>query len=135
MAPREAALAARRAFGNPTQLRDEVRDDWGGRGLEHAGADIRYAWRSFRRAPGFAITVILTIALALGLNTMAFTIFNAYVLRPLAVRDPSSLYQITWRDRRGASVATESRCFVSKNPSHGSLRRKARRRPTLPSRK
>ena len=102
MSPHEAALAARRAFGNPTQLKEQVRDSWGRRWLERLAADTRYAWRSFRRAPGFAATVIATIALGLGLNTTAFTIFNAYVLRPLAVRDAASLYQITWEDRRGA---------------------------------
>jgi hypothetical protein len=94
MSPDEAARAARRAFGNPTQLKEEIRDGWGRRGLERLGQDARYAWRSFRRAPAFALTIVGTIALALGLNTMAFTIFDAYVLRPVAVRDPTSLYQV-----------------------------------------
>ena len=101
MTPDEASLAARRAFGNPTQLKEEIRDGWGRRGVERLEQDARYAWRSFRRAPAFAVTVVATIALALGLNTTAFTIFNAYVLRPFAVRDPSSLYEMAWRDRDG----------------------------------
>jgi len=105
MSPDEAARAARRAFGNPTQLKEEIRDGWGRRGLERLGQDARYAWRSFRRAPAFALTIVGTIALALGLNTMAFTIFDAYVLRPVAVRDPTSLYQVAWRDRAGSSRA------------------------------
>ena len=99
LSPRDAALAARRAFGNPTQLKEEVRDGWGRRWVERLVADARYALRSFRRAPGFAATVVATIALALGLNTTAFTLFDAYVLRPMSVRDPVSLYQITWHDR------------------------------------
>ncbi|HEY2852939.1 MAG TPA: ADOP family duplicated permease [Gemmatimonadaceae bacterium] len=99
MSPKEAALAARRGFGNPTQLKEEARDSWGRSWLERLVADTRYALRSFRRAPGFAVTVVATIALGLGLNTTAFTIFDAYVLRPMAVRDPASLYQITWHDR------------------------------------
>ena len=101
MSPKEAALAARRAFGNPTQLREEVRDSWGRRWLERLVADTRFALRAFRRSPGFAATVVATIALGLGLNATAFTIFDAYVLRPMAVRDPASLYQITWQDRSG----------------------------------
>jgi predicted permease len=101
LSPEEAAVAARRAFGNPTQLKDEVRDSWGRRWLERLVVDTRYAVRSFRRAPGFAATVVATIALALGLNTTAFTLFDAYVLRPMAVRDPASLYQLTWHDRAG----------------------------------
>jgi predicted permease len=103
MHPADAALAARRAFGNPTQHTEAVRDAWGRRWLDGLGDDARYAWRSFRRTPAFAATVVATIALALGLNTTAFTIFNAYVLRPVAVRDPSSLYEMVWRDRDGAN--------------------------------
>jgi predicted permease len=101
MDPASAALAARRAFGNPTQLREEMRDAVAHRWLERIGQDTRYALRVFRRAPGFSLTVVATIALALGLNTTAFTIFDAYVLRPAAVRDPSSLYQLGWSDRSG----------------------------------
>ncbi len=63
--------------------------------------DVRFALRGFRRAPAFVLTVVLTIALGLGLNTSVFTIFNAYVLRPLAVRDPGSLYEVSFHDRRG----------------------------------
>ena len=63
--------------------------------------DVRIALRSLRRSPAFVLTVVLTIALGLGLNTSAFTVFNAYVLRPLAVRDPGSLYEVSVLDRRG----------------------------------
>src|SRR5437016_547869 len=62
--------------------------------------DVRFSWRSFRRAPMFAFSVIGTIGLALGLNTTLFTIFNAYVLRPFAVRDPYRLYQFAWDTKR-----------------------------------
>ena len=101
MRPDAAAAAARRAFGNTTQLREQVRDSWGRRWLERIEQDTRYALRSFRRAPVFSVSVVATIALALGLNTTAFTIFDAYVLRPLAVRDPGSLFQLSQIDRRG----------------------------------
>src|SRR5439155_12411935 len=57
--------------------------------------------RGFRRTPSFALTVVVTIALGLGLNTTLFTIFNAYVLRPFSVRDPYGLYRFTWRNKAG----------------------------------
>src|SRR5437773_6216152 len=63
--------------------------------------DLRFALRGFRRAPAFVATVALTIALGLGLNTSVFTIFDAYVLRPLAIRDPGSLFEVFFQDRRG----------------------------------
>src|SRR4051812_4793041 len=67
--------------------------------------DVTFALRGFRRAPTFVVTVVLTIALALGLDTSAFTIFDAYVLRPAAVRDPYSLYDLAWLDRAGRGHA------------------------------
>lgn len=102
MSPADAAATARRAFGNSTQVREQVRDSWGRRWLERLEQDTRFAYRSFRRTPVFSVTVVGTIALALGLNTTAFTIFDAYVLRPLAVRDPGSLFKITWTDHAGS---------------------------------
>ena len=47
--------------------------------------------------------MIVTIGLGLGINAAVFTIFNAYVLRPLAVRDPYSLYLCSYGDRAGRS--------------------------------
>ncbi|MBV9036528.1 MAG: hypothetical protein JO182_18715, partial [Acidobacteriaceae bacterium] len=63
------------------------------------------ALRSFRRSPGFVLTVAGTIALGLGLNTALFTAFNAYVLRPLSIHDPYSLYRFTWTNRAGQEHA------------------------------
>jgi hypothetical protein len=59
--------------------------------IETISQDVRYALAGFRRAPGFALTVVATIAVGVGLNTTLFTIFNAYVLQPLRVSDPCSI--------------------------------------------
>src|SRR5690242_16013576 len=86
-----AADASRNAnlrFGGLAQVAEECREMRGLRLLETVSQDVRYALTGFRRAPGFAVTVVATIALGLGLNTALFTIFSAYVLRPLQVRDP-----------------------------------------------
>src|SRR5580700_8829876 len=64
--------------------------------------DIRYTLRTLRGAPAFAVTVVLTLGIGLGLNTTLFTLFNAYVLRPFAVKDPYSLYHFGWQTTRGA---------------------------------
>jgi predicted permease len=61
--------------------------------------DLRYALRMLFRNPGFAITVILTLGLGLGLNAAFFTVFNAFLLRPLAVRDPASLVSVELETR------------------------------------
>ena len=58
--------------------------------------DLRYALRTLRGSPAFAVTVILTLGIGLGLNTTLFTLFNTYVLHPFAVNDPYSLYGLRW---------------------------------------
>jgi predicted permease len=99
MTPSAAEHAARRAFGNVGHHKETMRDAWGLGWLERFSQDVRYAFRSFRRAPTFVVTVTATIGLGLGLVTTLFTIFNAYVLRPIAVRDPHGLYEFVWLDR------------------------------------
>src|SRR5581483_3693055 len=98
----DAHRLAAHDFGGITQVREGCRDQRGVRLVEAAAQDVRYAVRGFRQAPGFTFTVVATIALGLGLNTAAFTTFNAYVLRPLAVRDPASLYEISWSRADGS---------------------------------
>jgi predicted permease len=56
--------------------------------------DIKFALRQFSKAPGFAATVILTIALGIGANTAIFTLVHAILLKSLPVANPASLYRI-----------------------------------------
>src|SRR6266852_1038804 len=101
MNSREAARRARVQFGGVELAKEECRDARGIGWIESLLQDTRYALRGFRRTPGFALTVVATIALGLGLNTTVFTFFNTYVLQPLNVSDPYSLYSFTWLNRKG----------------------------------
>ena len=67
--------------------------------LEQLSQDIRYGVRGLRRSRSFLITTVATLAVGVGLLAVAFTVVNAYVLRPYAVRDPQQLHQIGWRSR------------------------------------
>jgi predicted permease len=60
--------------------------------------DLKLALRQFRKSPGFAATVILTIALGIGANTAIFTLVHAILLKSLPVANPASLYRIGDRD-------------------------------------
>jgi putative ABC transport system permease protein len=54
--------------------------------------DLRYALRTLRRNPGFAAAVVLTVALGIGANATIFSLFEAIMLRTLAVHAPGDLY-------------------------------------------
>ncbi len=53
--------------------------------------DLRYAARSLRRTPGFAITAVVVVALGVGANTAAFSLADFVLLRPLPFPSPTSL--------------------------------------------
>ena len=91
-----------RELGNLTLAAERARDEWGWTRLDDTGRDIRYAWRSLRKHPGFAATAILSLALGIGANTALFTLINAVMWRMLPIRAPESLLVLT--QRQGPSV-------------------------------
>jgi putative ABC transport system permease protein len=57
--------------------------------------DLLYALRNVRKNPAFAATVILTLALAIGGNTLMFTVIRAVLVKPLQYPDPSRLVSVS----------------------------------------
>jgi putative ABC transport system permease protein len=91
MTPVQARTASLRALGTLEFQKEQVRDARGLRSLEELGRDVVVAVRSLRRAPGFAVAVILTLALGIGANTAMFTLLRGTLLRPLPHRDGEQL--------------------------------------------
>ncbi len=56
--------------------------------------DLRYGARMLLKNPGFTAVVILTIALGIGVNTALFTVFNAFALKPVPLKDVDSIVEI-----------------------------------------
>src|SRR3954466_16107702 len=68
--------------------------------IERLAQDLRYAARTFRRAPGFLLLTVLTIAIGVGANAAIFSIVNAVLLKPLPFGRPNDLVLVTDADRR-----------------------------------
>ncbi len=80
--------------------------------LRSVQADVAYALRAMRRAPGFTVAVVATIALGVGANTAVFSLLHALLLQPLDAARPDELVRVYTseghalqrdRDRFGAS--------------------------------
>ena len=91
MSHAEAENAARREFGNVLLLEERSREVWQWSTLEAFLRDLKYALRQLRRNPGFSLTVLLTLTLAIGANTAVFGVINALMLRPLPYSEPERL--------------------------------------------
>ncbi|MEO8372059.1 MAG: ABC transporter permease [Candidatus Solibacter sp.] len=105
MAPGEARLAALRAMDGLTQRKEECRDMRKLNLLDDMLQDVRYAVRVLAKAPGFTAVAVLTLALAMGANSVVFGILNALILRPIDVPQADSLYSL---QRKADNYGAES---------------------------
>jgi hypothetical protein len=110
----DARQTARLRFGGTLQTAEAYRDRQGFPMLESLWQDMRYAVRTLRRTPLFVVTVAATIGLGLGLSGSAFTILNAYLLKPIDLTNPQAIQRSdawsatswpSWKNRQEAPGA------------------------------
>ena len=94
MSPEEARAAARRDFGNVPLMRELTREAWGWASAEALLQDTRGALRAIRRNPAFSAVAAGTLALAVGVNVVMFSVLNTVLFRPLPYRFPHELVML-----------------------------------------
>ncbi len=107
MSPRDAALEARRAFGNVTLLEQAARDVWRWPRLDSVAMDVRFALRQLRRSPVVAAAAIITLAIGIAANSTVFSWTRALLLNPIpGARDASRVVALESVTPAGTWTAT-----------------------------
>jgi predicted permease len=93
--PEEARRRALSGVGGIELLKEECRDARGVRWVEDTLGDLRFAYRTLRKAPVFTATVVAALALCIGFNAAVFAVVDAVLFRPLPFPDQDRLVSVT----------------------------------------
>jgi predicted permease len=101
---RDAALAARRQFGNVSVVKEQVRDMWTFPSFESIWRDVRYALRTLWRSPGFAVVAVLALAISIGATTSIYSLVDAVFVKGLPYPEPDRLVMLIGNVKRATRV-------------------------------
>jgi len=116
MSREQAAQTARREFGNVALIQQHSREQWQWTSLESVLADLKFTLRRLRKSPGFAVTVLLTLAIGIGANTAVFSVVDGVLLRPLPYPDSNQLVAL-WLNAPGAGGLSNFEAGLQLSPS------------------
>jgi macrolide transport system ATP-binding/permease protein len=91
MSRRDAEFAAKREFGNVARIEQSGREAWIWPRIEGVLSDLGFAVRRLIRQPGFTLTVVVTLALSIGVNTAIFSLVNALLIKTLPYPQPEQI--------------------------------------------
>ncbi len=120
MEPARARDTAQARFGSTTVAADECRDERGTAFVANTLRDVHYALRTFRRAPLASITIVVTVAIGLGVVAVLFTILNVFLFRVDTVPDITEMYAV-----ERPQLANGDRSLLTR-PRFEALRRETR---------
>ncbi|HEY7113761.1 MAG TPA: ABC transporter permease [Thermoanaerobaculia bacterium] len=112
LSPETARLRALRAMGGLDQRKEQIRDTRGIHWLTDFLDDVRYAFRSLRRAPGLSAFVVVTIALGIGMTATPLSMLDALVFRPYPVSRPGDVVTLVGTSRDNAYDAFSYREYL-----------------------
>src|SRR6516162_2685848 len=101
LTPVDAERRARIEFGGHERFKEECHEALGGNFVETFVTDLRFSVRILRKSPGFTFAAVVTLALAIGANSVVFGVMDGLILRPLHVPQAVSL----WGLERGSDKA------------------------------
>ncbi len=113
---KQAEQTARREFGNVALMQQRSREQWQWPALESLLADVKFTLRRLRKSPGFAVTVLLTLAIGIGANTTVFSVVDTVLLKPLPYPQSSQLVAL-WLDAPGAAGLSNFESGLRLSPS------------------
>jgi len=105
-----AARAERKDFGNTLRMREQAYEAWGWTWLDRLLQDLRYGMRILVRAPGFTVLAVLVLAIGIGANVSAFSLFDMVALKPLPVPDADRIVRL---ERRSPTSYTSEMAYPS----------------------
>ncbi len=120
LSPIDARTRAIARFGSVSLAADQCRDERGTGLIDDLARDVLYAFRTFRRAPLAALTIVATIAIGLGLVAAVFTFYSLFFFRVDAVQNPAELFAVV----RPTSPGADSRVPLTR-ADYEALRRES----------
>lgn len=109
----EARRTTRLEFGGMEQVKEQCRESRGTLWLASVVQDLRFGARILTRSPGFSATATLVLALGIGVNTIAFSLYNLIALQLIPVRDPQTLVSFERRSPENITPAIPWQSIVS----------------------